>query len=78
MEPSPVLCKQGVTGSIPVTSTNLLGKQRFAEALHATLVPVSPQCHRMYRKRHAFTLADSNFSKPPVSCWTRNSRQFGE
>ena len=26
MESSPVLCKQGVTGSIPVTSTNITCK----------------------------------------------------
>jgi hypothetical protein len=40
MESSPMLCKQGVTGSIPVTSTNIPGppeKPVFIPRLQSTL-----------------------------------------
>jgi hypothetical protein len=46
---------------------------RFADDLGVTSELRQSTTVPNVSKTHAFTLADSNFIKPPVSCWTRTA-----
>src|ERR1700677_1305827 len=58
-----------------VNSTQLISKPLTLPQLVASAITELRQSTTVpnVSKTHAFTLADSNFIKPPVSCWTRTA-----